>query len=736
MDSPNHFDATALRTSRVEAAGDTIELMVLARALWRRKYEIAAIVATVTVATLIAVSMMTPLYRATATLLLDPDKAQVVSFEERSTSEDTNNQYLETQAQIIRSRSLASAVVQTLNMTADPQLNSAAPSTQPGLLKSALIRMGLSAPVALQPDSSVLDRVTRQFMDRITVEPQGKSQLVKIQVDMADPAKAAQAANALVHGYINGQARANLGASETASGWMNGRLKELGEQLKDSETKLQDYREAQHLVDVQGVSTINAAELSQTSARMIDARRDLAEAQSQWRQVQGIGANDWEQLASVPAVMADPTVRQFKADQAKANARLLELSSRYGPRHPAVDAARSELGAATASLKSQVDQVVAGIERNYQLADANAGALKAAVDTSKSQIQNISRKEFQLQALQRDVDSNRALYDTFLNRLKETAATADIDSANIRVIDLAAIPRIPEKPNKPVIVTLVFLLATFLACAVALLRDALENTFRNVAQVQARLNLPVLGVVPLVKQRKRKDMAKAFLDHSQHHFSEAIGSIRTGMLLNQPKDSADQVIVVTSSVPGEGKTTLSINLARALGKLETVLLIDADLRRPSLADAFESLKRRPGLSNLIDGSATLAECTYSVDGMDVIGAGTATATPLELLSSADFTRVLRQLRSKYQRIIVDSPPVQAVSDAVVLSTLADSAILVIDSPNTSITLVQKAVAQLQQHRAPLRGVILNQIDIKASLRAGERFDGYYDHYSYTAKASA
>jgi len=730
-----------LRTVRANRADDSFQLLKLWRAIWQRKWPIAALVVIVTLVAVVAVSVMTPVYRATATLVIDEKKNQVVTFStDTAAAEGSNSQYLETQAELIRSRSLATNVVKDLDLAAEPQFAAAQKGQSGGLIKGLMIKAGLGAifpslnvQAPAPTGTALVDGVTRQFMDTVTVEPQGKSQLVKVQVEMIDPNTAAKAANALVQGYIESQNLASVGSSQTASTWMNGRLEELGKQLKDSEARLQAYREQEGLVDVKGVGTISAAELAATSERMIDARRARAEAESQFRQVQGMRQGGWERLVSVPAVMADPVVQQFKAEQAKAGARLDELSSRYGPQHPAMEAARSQFNAATASLKGQVEQVVAGIERNYQLAAANEGSLKSSVNTNKSQIQDISRKEFKLQALQREVDSNLQLYDTFMTRLKETAATGDLDSTNTRIVDLASVPSSPIKPNKPLIVVLAALLATMVGCGLALLKNALRNTFTSPEEVEGRLNLPVLGIVPLMKSRKRKDLAKLFSDQTHHRFSESIRSIRTGVVLASPADRQHQFIMMTSTVPGEGKTTVCINLARALGRMERVLLIDADLRRPTLAEAFGIAKDAPGLTDMINGTALPADCIRQIDGIDVLCSGTFTSTPLELLSSPQFAQVLDLLKGKYHRIVIDSPPVQPVSDAMVLSTFADSIIYVVKSPTTSVTLAQKGISQLLQHNAPLKGVVMNYVDIKKSLRSGQRFDGYYDYYGYSSK---
>jgi len=394
-----------------------------------------------------------------------------------------------------------------------------------------------------------------------------------------------------------------------------------------------------------------------------------------------------------------------------------------------MQAARSDLGAASASLRSQVEQVVAGIERNYQLAIANENSLQASFDSNRSQIQDISRKEFRLRELQREVDGHRALYDTFMTRLKETAATSDLDSANARVVDKAVVPTGPIKPKKSLIVAIAALLAGFVGVGLTLLLDALSNTFKSTEEVEGRLNVPVLGILPLITKLERKDLARMFISDKNKSFSESVRTIRTSVVLSGI-DNPHKVVVVTSSIPGEGKSTVSANLAFSLGQMEKVLLIDADMRRPTLAKNFEFPVGTPGLANLIAGTANLEECIRTVDGIDILSAGAVPPNPLELLSSPRFVKAMDVLKNKYERIIIDSPPTQAVSDAIVLSTFANSLIYVIKSDATHISLVEKGVGQLLQSNAPVNGIVLNQVDIKKAKKHGYSYGGYYDYYGY------
>lgn len=746
MESNTQIAERNLIAQRQDADDDEIDLLKLWQTIWYRKWGIISLVLVVTMVAILAVLAITPIYRAAATLMIEQKGAKVVSIEQVYGLEGAGSEYLQTQFELLKSRALAERVVRQLNLTTHAEFD---PRQQPeplidikGLLANfdfhkvvpATMPGDLEDPEALT-EAEIFDQVTRSFMERVTIAPQGKSQLVQVQVEMADAQTAAIAANALANGFIESQLEATMEMSMTATNWMNSRLGELRTKLKDSEDRLQAFREAENLVDVDGVTTISAAELSLTGDRMIDARRQRAEAESQYRQVQAMRGGGWQRLATIPAVLGHPLIQQFKTEQAKAQAKVEELSKRYGPRHPAMTAARSELSAAEGSLKGQVEQIVAGIERNYQLAIANENSLRASFDANKSQIQDISRKEFQLRELQREVDGNRALYDTFMTRLKETAATADLETANARVVDPATVPTEPVKPKKALIVAFAALLALFAGVGLTLLLDALNNTFKSTEEIESRLNIPVLGILPQLKIQERSELARMFTTDKEKSFSESIRTIRTGVVLSG-MDHPHKVMVITSSIPGEGKSTVSANLAFALGQMERVLLIDADLRRPTLAKSFEFPVGTPGLANLIAGTARLEECIQQVDGIDMICAGTVPPNPLELLSSPRFAKAVEVLKNKYDRIIIDSPPTQAVSDAIVLSTFADSLLYVVKSASTHIPLVEKGVGQLLQNNAPVKGIVLNQVDIKKAKRYGYSYGGYYDYYGYSNTKTA
>lgn len=718
---------------------DEIDLFKIWAILWRRKWAIVGF--SMLVSLLVGLFQLTvsPTYRAETTVLIEGKPSSVGAIEHAYGRDTAGSEYLPTQLELFKSRALAERVVRQLNLVAHPEFSA---QEQEGLFALLKKLFGVLDIRRLAPNSTALDpataealealrfdEVTRAFMTRIKVIPQGKSTLVKVQVEMSDPHMAAKAANALAKGLIESQMEAAVEVSTGASTWMNGRLVSLREQLKVSEERLQRYREAENLVDVGGVSTISAAELARTGDRLIDARLQLAEAESQYRQVQANRGN-WEKLAAIPVVLGHPQVQQFKAEETKARAKVEERSKRYGAQHPQMEAARSELNAVAASLRGQIVQVVAGIERNYQLAVANQKSLQASFNRIKSQLQNISRKEFKLRELKSEVDANRSLYNAFGNRLKETAATSDLDIVSVRIVDPAIVPTMPVGQRKVLVVTLSAVLCLILGAALTLLYEALNNTFKSVDQVEEQLNIPVLGVAPRLSTTLGCELGQLYGRDLDRRFSESVRTMRTGIVLSGLKQP-HKVLLVTSSIPGEGKTTVSTNLACALGQMERVLLIDADLRRPMLAKNFQLPVGSPGLANVLAGTATLDDCIRQVDGMDVLAAGTVPPNPQELLASALFSQLLEQLSERYQRIVIDTPPCLAVSDAVLMSTLADFVVYVIKSDATAAPLVHKGIGQLLQGNAPVKGIVLNQVDVTAAGSKSGRYDGYYDYYSYS-----
>ena len=736
--APNAQEQSWLRE---KLDSDELDLLAIWNTLWRRKWGILSLVALVMMLTTLYVSTITPIYQSIATLLIEQRGARVVSIEQVYGLEGSGREYLQTQVELLKSRALAERVVRRLSLhnhyEFDPTQQTAPRFDVRGLVSNLNVRHlfpgllpeDLEEPVELTEEQRIL-AATGRLRSRITIEPVRGSQLVQIRVDMEDRFTAAEVANAVAEGFIESHLEASMDMSLSATNWMSGRLGELRGQLQVAEERLQAFRDEHDLIDLSGILTVSADELRSTGERMINARSERAQAESEFQQVRAMRTDGWERVASVPAVLSNPLVQQFRTQEARAQAKVDELSGRYGARHPSMEAAQSDLTSARASLQAQVEQVVASIEQKYRLAVANERALSQAVDTNRDEIQELSRREFELRALQREVDTNRALYDTFMTRLQETSATMDLETANARIVDRAN-PGGQISPNKPRAIAIAGLLAAMAGAGLALLLAALNNTFRSSEEVEEKLNLPVLGIVPQLKAKDRAAMFHMFNDSKQKTFAEAIRTIRTGVMLSGV-DRPHKFLLVTSSVPGEGKSTVAANLAYAMGQMENVVLIEADMRRPGVGKAFDLPAGTPGLANLIVGTASIEEAVHQVDGLNIINAGLVPPNPLELLSTERFGRVLREIGERYDRVIIDSPPVQAVSDAMVLATHAHAVIYVIRSDHTARNHATKGVGQLLQGGAPLTGVVLNQVNVKKAQKYGYSYGGYYDYYGYSS----
>lgn len=727
-------------SSQGQQGRDVVDLLPLFKMVWQKKWGILSIVFTVMLLAALIVLNMTPSYRATATLLIEQKQSQVVSIEQIYGLDGSSSEYLQTQFELLKSRALAERVVKALNLTTHKDFDPR--QQEPSFLdvKALLSKFSITdllpgaSPVDMEgdkvlSDAEILDTVVRQFMKKVTISPVKKSQLVKISVEMNDPVLAALAANKVGEHYIKSQFEATIQISSTATNWMTERVEELRGVLQQSEDNLQAFKDREGLIDVDGIITVSAQKLAVIGGRLIAAREELSEVRNQYQQVKSISTKDWQQLASISAVLKHPLVQTFKAEVARTKAKVDELSKRYGKLHPEMMAAASDLAASRSSLKSQVEQVVAGIARNYQIAKGNVASLESSVENNKTEIRSISRKEYQLRTFQREVSSNRALYETFMNRLKETGATVDLELSNARIVDPAVTPVEAAKPKKGLIVVVSGLLAGMFAVFLTLLLNALSNTFKSVAEIEAKLNLPVLGIVPKVKLKADQGTVQQLYHSSiDRIFTESLKSIRTGVILSSIERS-QKIVLVTSSIPGEGKSTIAINLADAFSEMEKVLLIEADMRRPTIAKNFKLPAGTPGLANVLAGTATLEEAVLSLcGGIDAIVAGVVPPNPLEMLSSPKFKEIIELLSTKYDRIIIDSAPVHAVSDAFILSQVVDGVIYVVDSESTNKSQVVSGIGQLLQHNIPIKGIVLNQVDLKKAKKNGYAYSGYYEYY--------
>lgn len=707
---------------------ETLDIVEYWRAIAKRRWSILGLALLVAVLATLVVYAMQPSYRGTATLLIEQGKNKVVSIEEVYSQGMIQREYYQTQVEILKSDELARKVIEKLKLTTHPDYDPR--QAEPGFV-SRILGSVLHDEKGAPTEEAVLQSVMRKFKANLQVQLIRNSQLAQISFTSYDRELAAKVPNTMADLFIESDLEARVAMTQKATEWLRERMGELRTKVDAAEKNLQDYRDREHIVDAKGVAMSGASrQLEELTKSLVDSRAKRAEAEAAYNLVQQIHAGRSKATYdSIPAVIRNPLVQRMKEMEGEAERRLNEAGKRYGPEHPAMIKARAELDAARENTRRQIEIVVASISKEYEVARANEVAVERALGQTKGDIQGLNRKEFQLGILEREVQQNRNLYDMFVNRLKETSAAGDLQSTVARVVDPAIMPLVPYAPKKAQIVGISTAVALVLAAMLALLLDRLNNTLNSTSGVEQRLGVPALGVLQLIKgltgAGKKKGFISelAFFNDSQSAFSEAVRTIRTSVLMSS-LDSPKKIVVVTSSVPEEGKTTVSYNLACALGQVKKVLLIDADMRRPKIAKLIGRDSRAPGLADLVAGQAQISQCVFHHEqaGIHVLPAGTVPPNPLELISSKRFEEVVMKLKEAFDIVIFDSAPLQLVSDSIVLSSYASAVIYVVKADSTPYQVAQNGLKRLRRVDAPILGVVLNQLDL-------ERAEKYYGEYS-------
>ena len=716
------------------ATGDpaeTLELVRYWRAINRRRTGIILFVIAVGVIASLYAYSLRPVYRGTATVLLDPARKKSVTNEEMYDAfMGTPRDYYLTQIEIMKSRDLADRLVRVLNLARHPDYDPrhVKETGWLGWLGSTLNLLRRAAPGAA-PDTApkeedIIDGVTSQVMGALSFQPVRNTQIVKLSFDAHDPVLAERVPNTLAMIYVVSDLEARGDEARRSWSFLAGQADELKKKLTDSERQLQQYRESQKVVIAKGISVSDAARrLEDLTSSLAEARKKRMDAESVYRQVsaaaQGQSSDALEALA---VLQANPVLLRLKESLVEAEKRYAEASRRYGPEHPRMVSAQVDLKQSQDAVRRQISTLVQTVAKELEAAKANEASIEQSQARAKSEAQVFNRAEFSLDMLQRDVESNRKLYEAFMLRSKEVGV-GDMRQAIARVVDAATMPKSPSGPNVQRIVMLAMLGALVFAVAVALLLERLDNKIRTGFDLETKLDTRTAGVLPLMKSAPDAPLERIVVDDNANTFAEGIRTIRSVVQLSTA-DVPHKSVLVTSSVPNEGKTTVASNLALAFAQVKKTILIEADMRRPRLARLLSMEPGHPGLSEFVSGEKTLEQCISPVAGSTLcaVPAGRIPLNPLEMLSSQRFADAIESLREMYDVVVLDSPPMQIVSDAMVLSRLVSSVMFVVRADSTPYPLARESLIRLHRVKAPLLGSVLNGFDV-------ERAQKYYDDYS-------
>ncbi|GGI77308.1 GumC family protein [Shewanella gelidii] len=704
---------------------DEIDLTRLFKAINRVKWRILGLSLLVTTLSIFASLSMQPIYQSSATLLIEAQQARAIQIDEVYGINSGQGEYYSTQFEILKSRSIAERVYDDLNLAKVFEVKQ-----EPSMLAKLRAMLSfLPQEIETRTASEIANIKRIQMLDvfskNIKISPVSNTQLVRISYLSPDPRLAAKVANAIGEAYINSQLEAKVGITQKANSWLGGRLGELRHRLDASELKLEQYRHQHGLVDLKGVTSLDAQELERLSDEITVARSRFNQAESFMQVVRKYGASNISRLESLPEVTSHASVQNVKKEAILVERKVSELSKVYGPKHPKMIAAQAELASVKESLRLQIGRLVQGIEDEAQTAKQNLLGLERQFGQAKSQFQSLSSVETNYRRLTREVETNRQLFESFLSRQKETEVTGDFDSPVARFTDRAVLPTSPVKPKKSLIAVLAFIASLGVGVMLAIVLDVFNDTVKSLEDVELILSQRALGYLPKSEKRTTEEQRSfAFFDNEQKLHAEAVRSIRTSLSLLSI-DKPLQVIEVTSSYPGEGKTSVSMNLGFAFSGLERVLIIDADMRKPMIGKRFDLPPYQAGLANYLSGTDALDDCIVCDvrDKVDVMPAGAIPLNPLELLASPRFEPMLAQLKQTYNKIIVDTPPVQAVSDPLVLLKYTDAVVLTVKAEQIRSGAIKQTIGQINQAQGSISGVVLNHFDVKNA-------NSYYGQYGY------
>jgi polysaccharide biosynthesis transport protein len=669
-----------------------------------------------------------PLYRATARILIDRDTPDILPTKELLEVQASNDVFM-TQVQLLNGRSLAEKVVEKYEFNKSAEF-------QTGPLMSPWERfqrkfLGRN-PMSVDGRGIPLSPAVAAFRSRLRIEPVPGTRLVNLHVTAFDPAFAARAANALAELYIAQSVEYRFETSTDASGWLTDRLKEHRGKVANSERLLQEYREREGLVNLEERQGLIDQKMTTLNGAVLNARTERISKETVLAQLKQLPQS---QLETHPQVLSSPLVAGLRSQLLELQRKQTQLSETLGDRHPDMLEVKRQLRGVEDKIRAELDNVLRAMETEVQAARQQEASLQASLEGAKHEALEINRKAIDYSVLKREVDSSQELYDGLMKKSKATDLESELKATNIRIDERAETPLAPFLPDRAKNYQLALLIGLGLGLGLCFLFEHLDNTFKTPDDIKQHLGLPFLGMVPDVNAKSSGPTpartSPLILRSPKSAVAEAYRVLRTNLIFSSADRSSGRILAISSANPGEGKTTTVANLAASLAiNGARVLAVDADLRRPTMHQHF-GLTKTPGLSDLIVGKAKPSEAIHKTQfgGLQVMPCGYVPPNPTELLGSASLREILAALRTHYDWVLIDTPPILAMADTSVLCPLVDGLAVVVGAETSSRPAVQRALDQIQSVNGRLIGVILNKVNFERnSYYYGQYYGEYYRSY--------
>src|SRR5271154_2834859 len=705
-------------------------LLILRKHQWLILSFLVAVVTIVTIATF----RMQSVYVATARIEIDRENGTILPFQGMESYDymmDTEN-YIETESKILTSETLALKTIRSSGLGARPEY--ASPNGP-----SEAVAIGSLENQKRPPELGA-------FLGSLSVKRVPNSRLMDVSFESTDPQFAARIVNEHIKNFQYQNVQARYDETQQATVWLQGELDELKIKVQDSEDKRIAYERKNQIWTLDDKQSI-------TSQRLAEVNRAYTEAQEERMRKEAFyefaKAGD---ISQVPQLRDNPVLQGLMGKRETLSEEYTEAINQYGPNFPKVQRLQAQLKDLDVLVQKENQNTLSRIENEYREARQRENMMVQALDDAKGDANQMAERLVEYNILKREAEANKALYDGLMTKLKEVSISSALQSSNIRVVDPAMIPGYPSRPAKARNIALAFIVGLVGGIGLALLREYLDNTVKTPDDIETLARLPSLAVVPALtnssgKRRGRfsrllktsvvtsKEGRAELISHNmpQSQMSEAFRALRTSLLLSQA-DHPPQVILMTSALPREGKTTAAVNLAVTLAQLgDKTLLVDGDLRKPGVSRALSMADgKHAGLSSYLAGVSTLDLVTVqhpTISNLAAIPTGPIPPNPADLLSSFRLAEMVTELRKRYKFIVIDSPPIMAATDAVILSVLVDGVLLVVRSGETPKEAFTRTRDLLASVKSRMLGVVLNAVDSSSP-------DYYYSYryypYSYGA----
>jgi succinoglycan biosynthesis transport protein ExoP len=688
-----------------------LDLRAIWAALYLNRYIMLAVVAAALLLGVVATLLTPPTYRARASIQIDQQSAKVLGTEDTEpfAAGAEADRFLQTQVDVLKSRALAAKVADALHLFGN---------------QAFLAGMGVRAPNERETEANRRDDVLDVLQRHLQVDLPHNSRVVGISVDSRDPAVAASVANSYAENFIANNIQRRFDTSAYSREFLQSQLAQTKTRLEGSERALIDYSRSARLIDAsngvgtngqeQGPRSLTTSNLIQLNTALASARSGRVQAEQRWREVQQTP------LMSLPEVLSNPAIQQMTQHRGDLQAQYEQQRERLKEGHPLIKQAEAQLAELNAQITTLASGIRDAIRGQYLVAARQEAALGGDVGRLKGQTLSEQDRSVRYNILKREVDTNRQLYDGLLQRFKELSAQAGIASNNVSVVDKADAPRSPIKPRPMINMALAGVGGLAVALMLVFARERFDDVIRAPIDVEKKLGIPLLGVIPRLKGA---DTPQVALRDPRSVISEAHYALRTSLELSTG-DGIPQLLLLTSSRQAEGKSTTSYAIARDLGLAgRRVLLVDADLRKPSLHRVLE-LRNEVGLSHLLARQKSLPEAIQPtpVDGLSFLSSGPLPPNPAQLLGSVSLPDLLAELRDAYDVVVIDGPPVLGLADAPRLASVADGTIFVIEANDAHFGNAKAALRRLLSARAQVIGAVLTKFEA--------RNVGYGDEYGY------